>query len=736
MKYLVQPYNKANTIEIYSLPPATLAALTATINLTTPSHGPNCVVLYQDSAAVYYLFVSYDFGSTGAVDVYRFTSIANLVATTIGTPTRLNLNNSAVGIAVHPGTGDLYVATFSGGDGNGGVFHYTKSASGYTLAGQFASNADLNHNNVAQYCANLAFDVHGNLWMTAFSDSTTTNQFLICFTQVYPSADNSKFFKFTNGGQIAAADMVTLPGSAQGPPGPLYPLSQPEGIAFDPLGNLWLADNCDDFPTSGGGNGTLLKISSSWIQSQLKNPTGLTADGYGGGTQVMPTASADVTAYFFSDARFGGLCFDGFTLYVNDQNNFGDTKNQVVWACDSTNPLNLFKASGVTTTYPGNGTMAIFNATPPSLLIRDYAKDVGTLPPPALPAGVVSWESCDIGVSTESDLITSVPLPAGTWSASDSSTPALQSDGGISIAANTPAYIYVKVANTGGASSTGTEVLKIYWSKGSASLDWPQPWDGSMFTGTVPLGGFVGAIPLPKIPSKSQVYVMMPWTTVPLPANYSSDANHFCILARIETSSLYPYGMYHPEETGAVSTQTPLKDNVTMNPTIAWRNISIVTLAANIHRPGIPLKFRVMGGNYGSSARHVGFAVETLGREGMPEAIPARVTVHADGPALERLRATEFHEARFPYREAGHFEMLHLKRGMERIHLQPKELLPFTLAFTPEEAVRDYAVRVVQYVEVDGVEKVVGGQTFVVGKVKGFPVREKHPRDRRDVGRT
>jgi hypothetical protein len=736
MKYIAQPYYAANTIGIYSLPAATL---TTTINLTAANSGPNGVLLYQDSAAVYYLFVSYDFGSNGGVDVYRFTSIANLIASppTIGAPTRLNLNNSAVGMAVHPGTGDLYVATFSGGDGNGGVFHYTKGASGYTYKAQFASYQSA-YNNVAEYCANLAFDLHGNLWMTTFNDAGTTDQFLICFTQVYPTADSSKFFKFTNGGQIAAANLVTLPGSATVPPGPLYPLSQPEGIAFDPLGNLWLADNCDDFATSGGGNGMLLKINSSWIQSTLQNATllaDLTADGYGG-TQTLPTAPANLTAYFFSDARFGGLCFDGFTLYVNDQNDFGDTKNTVVWACNSTNPLSGFKASGVSTTYPGNGTMAIFNAAPPALLIRDYAKDMGTLPPPALPAGTVAWESCDIGISTESDLITSVPLPAGAWSAGDSSTPALQSDGSISIATNTPAYVYVKVANTGSADSTGTEVLKIYWAKGSSSLDWPQPWDGSMFSGSVPLGGLVGAMTLPVVPSKTQVYVMLPWTTTPIPGNYSSDANHFCILARIEGSSLYPYGMYHPEETGAVSTQVPLIDNVTMNPTIAWRNISIITVAASMHRPGIPLKMQILGGNYGATGRHVGFAVETLGREGRPEEIRGQVSVHAVGAALERLRATEFHEDRFPYRGEGRFEMLHLKRGMERVHLHPKEVLPFTLMFRPEEAVRDYAVRVVQYVEVNGVEKVMGGQTFVVGKVKGFPVREKYRRAIPGVRRT
>jgi hypothetical protein len=49
----------------------------------------------------------------------------------------------------------------------------------------------------------------------------------------------------------------------------------------------------------------------------------------------------------------------------------------------------------------------------------------------------------------------------------------------------------------------------------------------------------------------------------------------------------------------------------------------------------------------------------------------------------------------------------------------------FHLEFTPAEEVRDFALRVTQYVEVGGVSKVVGGQTFVIGKVASFPVRER-----------
>ncbi|HKR04108.1 MAG TPA: tyrosinase family protein [Bacteroidia bacterium] len=40
-----------------------------------------------------------------------------------------------------------------------------------------------------------------------------------------------------------------------------------------------------------------------------------------------------------------------------------------------------------------------------------------------------------------------------------------------------PNYIYVKVSNVGAAQSSGTEVLKVYWAKGSTGLTWSNMWN-------------------------------------------------------------------------------------------------------------------------------------------------------------------------------------------------------------------------------------------------------------------
>jgi hypothetical protein len=95
----------------------------------------------------------------------------------------------------------------------------------------------------------------------------------------------------------------------------------------------------------------------------------------------------------------------------------------------------------------------------------------------------------------------------------------------------------------------------------------------------------------------------------------------------------------------------------------------------------------------------------------------------AEGRALERLRATKFEKHRFNYLDEGRFELHDTARGMSNIHLPANELLPFTIEFTPEEGVRDFAVRVIQYAHIGGVERAVGGQTFVIGEVERFHLR-------------
>lgn len=769
MKYLAQPQFADNTVEIFEFPYSPTPAIT----LGPLAGQPNSVLVYQDSSGVtpaFYLFVALVTAtSAGVVNVYSLDAIFEegstsqnpvpLAVLSLTTDATGDTTVQPVGMAIQPGTGDLYVATTNDNESYGtvNVFSHTRGASdswGPTGAAPITFN---NSGAVAGVASNPAFDRHGNLWLTTFD---SMGNYLCCL----PVASGfSQYLKLVNGtlgdpGSLLPATLLSTQLPSLGFPAPsgtpsLYPFSGPEGIAFDPAGNLWLANNNDEYlldvnpkpDGSNSGGGSLVMISSAWLDSLLyptPSPELNSASGLAVTTSTRYEGASPVTTWYLNDeAQFGGLCFDGYTLYINDENNY-NADGAVVWRCDTsyvagpaapsvTDFQNSVQVSGVTTTNPGNGSMSIFNYPypQPTLTVRDIAGDVGEQPDTAVSGGAsgVLWESPDILVSNSSDPPAGITYLAPVLLSTNPPTPSFTTTGIVETGSD--AWISVRVSNFGAAPSTGTEILRLYYGFASTGLDWPAPWDGSMFyDNQLPLGGVIGEQQLPVIPGLSEMYVQIRWPAdeIPDPSQYMgaaggsvAQAGHFCLLARIESTSVYPFGMGFPEETGAVTTPAALHDNVSNNCAIAWRNIAIASVSGGVTF-GPELALRVLGANYAGEGHLVSFGIQTLNRDGEPVRMPGRVVVRAEGSALERLLATEFDEHRFQSLGDGRFQMLDTERGMGKIRLPARELLPFTLQFTPEEEVRDYAVRVLQYLHTNGTERLVGGQTFVFGKVKGL----------------
>lgn len=133
-----------------------------------------------------------------------------------------------------------------------------------------------------------------------------------------------------------------------------------------------------------------------------------------------------------------------------------------------------------------------------------------------------------------------------------------------------PNYIYVMVRNRGGCYASGQ--LKTYWAKASTGLSWPTQWI-NYFIGPT-LHGNIIHTSMPIIsnlaPGDSAIFEI-PWFP-PNPSDFSgfgSDSSHFCLLARIETSPVSPYGMTFPEGAGIYT-------NVKNNNNIVWKNITVV----------------------------------------------------------------------------------------------------------------------------------------------------------------
>jgi len=289
------------------------------------------------------------------------------------------------------------------------------------------------------------------------------------------------------------------------------------------------------------------------------------------GTGFLYTlTTADILAlYAAGNTQFQSLLFDGFNLYLYDQ------YEAVVWliAIDPTTAALSEPNPIIISTGQGNGGIAIFDTTPASLLIKDIATDVGAEPDLAL-AGGHPWGSPDIAVTntpleTPGALPTNVPVGSvGLSLASDGEITGSAGPGGPN-----SGYVYVRVTNfgaTGGASTNGAEVLKVYWAASSTGLNWPTPWDGLETvpgTGTTAMiaGGQIGAAPLGQIDPGNETIFQFEWSNVPDPTQYNG---HFCLLARIEASSLYPFGMTFPEETN-LANEAALIQNVADNSKIA-----------------------------------------------------------------------------------------------------------------------------------------------------------------------
>lgn len=714
--HYAQPYFSENKIRFYdksqpinaSNPDFTLDLSEGIKNWGPGKNGPNNVVIYKNK-----IFVSLDLdgGSKGGVLIYNYSSVGFAKNATRNPPADLAIKPSggdgiaSIGIAIDPKTGDLYIPTFGGDPTKSGIYKYT-AASNYMIGSQFSSRAN-DPTNVSQFCANLAFDTNNNLWMTTFPNSNEPNQhFLIC----YKGLDKNKVYKIIN--RPTRNYTAT---STSGVNINVHLLSAPEGIAFDASGNLWLGNNNDERfvltnpPVEGTNQGTFVKITKGWLDDFLSNPVGVTKS-----IDPTPTFPEPVKVYYLRSGKLGGLTFDGNTLFINDQGqNQGSsfTASGTVWKWDITTTFNTtnFKPSGIFTTYPGNGGGALVE---PFLVIQDNPADIGSQPNATT---TNAWDSRDIWVRQTNDGKT------------------LGNNITQEVLGGQLSYVYVRISNKGITPTSGDEKIILYWAKASTGLGWPAPWDGSNNIPSPIKGEQIVQIDLSSpnvIQPNTDGIVEFRWAGTPNPINYGGD-EHFCLLARIVTSpapllftdpALTPPFSYGLTEQLAVTnplgvTNPLLISNVLNNNKIAWRNIHITGVAAKI-RPG-----SIIVANYLSVRINAKINFELLNSQGnRVELGTDKLLIGAKGIALEQLNQTDFSRNSVEVLEDGQFSILDIENGIENIILEPGETLTLAVQYIPTKKTEGYVLRVKQFVQDGATSVLVGGQTFVDGKVKGLPV--------------
>jgi hypothetical protein len=131
-----------------------------------------------------------------------------------------------------------------------------------------------------------------------------------------------------------------------------------------------------------------------------------------------------------------------------------------------------------------------------------------------------------------------------------------------------PNYIKVRVRNIGNTQGSGT--VKVYFAKGSTNLEWPLKWVGN-YIGSLVFGDYLASQTVTNLPAGNEIILTFPWYP-PNPVDYipyGANAAHWCLLSRIETSPVSPFGMTFPEI-------TDINYNVKYNNNIVWKNLTIM----------------------------------------------------------------------------------------------------------------------------------------------------------------
>lgn len=685
------------------------------VTVANPTPPPPTTTL--DAAAAVLKFAGYFAGNNTTATVIANDSVTKFT----------QISNSYCGLAFD-GAGNLYTVE------NGSEIY------AYPIAnGGLERNTIYNGNSqtYASYFGDLAFDASGNLWVADYNNNS-----ILAFPHATLGGTNAYTIVTGSNGPFQVINTGTgLTGTTS------YLFTSPEGVGFDSSGNLWVGNNNDGYEPGGANNtltslvqitpgllGTIVGKASTTggtvslgpsqaltTLAQVQSPT--PPAGYA--IYQVPTPTAD-----WKSPQFGGLQIDmiGATelaagqpqyLYVNDE--IGSAVQQydinpnspgflASIASGTASALTLNDASNNSVvTNPGNGGIALVYA---SLLIADDPTDTGAEPDSTLPdddeGNPIFWESNSIGVGT-------------------SATPPANFSQDATIGYTSDAYVYVNVQNIGSTATTGTEHLRVYWASGAISQSWPAPWDGSEGGST---GGEITTppgVPLPVIEPGGAWAASIAWPDMPNPAT-NDENTHWCLLARIETQPVYPFGMTYWEKNQATDPGDPLllSYNVTSNSKIAQRNIYIGTPGGGgIGGFGIhPFGFKpvIWAANFGPKIAPIRIGFQLLNEAartiGFAE---SHLAIRAEGSILDRLLARKPDSVE--YRGDGKFQVFEPEKGIGGIVLQPGEKLPVTIEFTPPHSVRGYALRVMQYDETDGARRLTGGQTFVFGKVTGFTSR-------------
>jgi serine protease len=275
-----------------------------------------------------------------------------------------------------------------------------------------------------------------------------------------------------------------------------------------------------------------------------------------------------------------------------------------------------------------------------------------------------------------------------------------------------PNTVYVRVRNESCVPNTGTEQLKVYWSKAATSLQWDMHWNGTTFTTGQVKGDLIGTVTIPVIPPGGSVILSVPWV-VPNPAIYAPinlEPWHFCLLARIEAAG----------DPMTFTEITDLNTNVKNNNNIAWKNCTVVNSIAN-DAPQPPVGGVVAIENITDEPKmYLLEFIKPEQEEGHAIFEDAFVRVHMDDAMMEAWEAAGGEITGMEQQEGNvHMVMEDNATILMRFEPQTTATMNLTFQFNPDQQSdkQQYLYHVVLR-DAESYE-VIGGENYLVNKRTG-----------------
>jgi hypothetical protein len=272
-----------------------------------------------------------------------------------------------------------------------------------------------------------------------------------------------------------------------------------------------------------------------------------------------------------------------------------------------------------------------------------------------------------------------------------------------------PNFVHIRIANRGCSTSSGNDVLRVYWSKAATSLSWDFHWSGNNFSNGASMGNLIDTITIPPIESNEEIVLAIPWN-IPNPTDYqeiNSEPWHFCLLSRIISND---------DEMSFPETEW-LGDNVANNNNIAQKNVSVIDVEPNTL--GKPIGGVIAVGNIFDEIKEYSLELipdnKDIGKKIFEE---AEVSITLDDILLQAWSDGGKRGNDIKIVRDGKIIVTGVNARLDNIKFNPKEIGTLNLKFNfliKEITNKDhFTYHVIQKESLTG--KIIGGETYEIYK--------------------